>query len=76
MFKKTVASLTHSHLDLEHSLLVAQIRKCYSKLQLPLGRPREATLLLAAALEAERLVPGLAHICLFPTYVLLALQVC
>jgi hypothetical protein len=34
-----------------------------------------ATLLLAAALEAERLVPGLAHICLFPTYVLLALQV-
>jgi hypothetical protein len=35
-----------------------------------------ATLLLAAALEAERQVPGLAHLCLFPTYVLLALQVC
>ncbi len=50
MFKKTVASLTQSHLDLEHSLLVAQIRKCYSKLQLPLGRPREATLLLACML--------------------------
>jgi len=74
MYQKTTAGLTSSHLDLQHSLKVAEMREGYSKLQLPMGRPLQAIELLGAALEARRSVPGVAASSLFACYVLMARQ--
>ena len=74
MYQQTIDRLAKSQLDAEHSLVVAQIREGYSKLQLPLGRPAAAVQLLSSALDARRKVPGANRDALFSAYVLMALQ--
>lgn len=74
LYQKTIEAIGASHVDINHSLRIAQIREGYSKLQLPLGRPTQALELLTAALDARRKVPGLSRDALFSSYVVLALQ--